>query len=163
MIRKVGQEDIEKCVEVIRKSFGTVAEEFGFTVDNAPRFTAFATTEDRINWHLNGEHRPMYAYWENDAIIGYYSLLVQDNKECELNNVCVLPEYRHKGVGEELLKHAFAIANELGCTKMNIGIVEENEVLKKWYASYGFVHTGTQKFDFFPFTCGYMERRIGEL
>lgn len=158
MIRKVEQEDIKECVEVIRKSFSTVADEFGFTMENAPRFTAFATTEGRINWHLNGEHRPMYAYCEDGAIVGYYSLLLQGNNECELNNVCVLPEYRHKGIGVALLKHAFVIAAELGCTKMNIGIVEENEILKKWYDSYGFVHTGTQKFDFFPFTCGYMEK-----
>lgn len=39
-------------------------------------------------------------------------------------------------------------------------IVEENNVLKKWYESFGFVHIGTQKFDFFPFTCGYMEKNI---
>ena len=160
MIRKVGQEDIKECVDVIVKSFMTVADDFGFTIDNAPRFTAFATTEDRINWHLNGEHRPMYVYLEDGVIIGYYSLLIQDNNECELNNVCVLPKYRHKGIGDKLLEHAFAIAKGLGCTKMNIGIVEENEILKKWYASYGFVHTGTQKFDFFPFTCGYMERGL---
>ena len=23
---------------------------------------------------------------------------------------------------------------------------------------FGFIHTGVQKFDFFPFTCGYMEK-----
>ena len=40
---------------------------------------------------------------------------------------------------------------------MNIGIVEENQTLKKWYESFGFKHIKTQKFDFFPFTCGYME------
>ncbi len=28
------------------------------------------------------------------------------------------------------MKHAFEIAKELGCTNMNIGIVEENEVLR---------------------------------
>ncbi len=158
MIRKVEQKDIRECVEVIRKSFGTVADAFGFTTENAPRFTAFATTEERIHWHLNGEHRPMYVYCDDDVIAGYYSLLLQDNNECELNNLSVLPEYRHKGIGKKLLDHACQRAAELGCTKMNIGIVEENEVLKKWYLSYGFVHTGTQKFDFFPFTCGYMNK-----
>lgn len=158
MISEVEQKDIRECVDVIRKSFMTVADELGFTIDNAPRFTAFATTKDRIEWHLNGEHRPMYAYCQDGAIVGYYSLLLQDNNECELNNVCVLPEYRHNGIGEELLKHAFVVATQLGCQKINIGIVEENAVLRKWYESYGFIHTGTQKFDFFPFTCGYMEK-----
>ena len=100
------------------------------------------------------------GYYDNEGIIKYYSLLLQDNHCCELNNVCVLPEYRHKGIGEELLKHAYGNAVELVYEKMNIGIVEENTVLRKWYESFGFVHTGTQKFDFFPFTCGYMEKHL---
>ena len=160
MIKAVDKKDIVECVKVIKESFATVAGEFGFTIENAPRFTAFATTEKRLNWHLVGEHRPMYAFYDNGAIVGYYSLLLQDNNECELNNLCVIPEYRHTGIGEELLKNAFKVAQELKCIKINIGIVEENKVLRKWYESFGFVHTGTQKFDFFPFTCGYMEKHL---
>lgn len=160
MIKAVDKKDIVECVKVIKESFATVAGEFGFTIENAPRFTAFATTEERLNWHLVGEHRPMYAFYDQGTIVGYYSLLLQDNNECELNNLCVIPEYRHKGIGEELLKNAFKVAQELKCIKINIGIVEENKVLRKWYESFGFVHTGTQKFDFFPFTCGYMEKNL---
>ena len=89
----------------------------------------------------------------------YYSLLLQDD-ECELNNLCVIPSYRHQGIGETLLRNAFQVAMDLHCNKMNIGIVEENLVLKRWYESFGFVHTGTHKFDFFPFTCGYMEKSL---
>ena len=158
MIKEVSEKNISECVNVIKESFNTVADEFGFTVENAPRFTAFATTDDRLRWHLLGEHRPMYAFYDPGTIVGYYSLLLQDNKECELNNLCVIPTYRHKGIGEELLKNAFEVAQELGCIKINIGIVEENKVLRKWYESFGFVHIGTKKFDFFPFTCGYMEK-----
>lgn len=160
MIKAIDRNDIVECVNVIRESFLTVADEFGFTIENAPRFTAFATTEKRLNWHLVGEHRPMYAFYDNGAIVGYYSLLLQDNNECELNNLCVIPAYRHKGIGEQLLQHVFTVAKELKCNKINIGIVEENKVLRKWYESFGFVHIGTQKFDFFPFTCGYMEKNL---
>ena len=39
---------------------------------------------------------------------------------------------------------------------MRLSIVEENSVLRKWYEQNCAVHTGTEKFDFFPFTCGYM-------
>lgn len=160
MIKEIEQKDIAECVKVIRDSFATVADEFNITVENAPRFTAFATTEERLHWHLYGEHRPMYAWYENGKIVGYYSLLLQENNECELNNLSVIPEYRHRGIGEELLKHAFNFARELKCNKVNIGIVEENTVLKKWYESFGFVHIGIQKFDFFPFTCGYMVKEL---
>lgn len=161
MIREINRNDVPECVQVIRSSFLTVANEFGFTVDNAPRFTAFATTEDRLYYQLDNEHRLMYAYYSDDnKIIGYYSLLLQDNKECELNNLCVLPQYRHKHLGADLLSNAYLRAIEKGCAKINIGIVEENKVLRKWYEDNGFIHIGTKKFDFFPFTCGYMERYL---
>ncbi|MDE7270842.1 MAG: GNAT family N-acetyltransferase, partial [Acetatifactor sp.] len=73
MIKAVDAKDIAECTKVIRESFSTVANEFGFTIENAPRFTAFATTEKRLNWHLTGEHRPMYAFFDNETIVGYYS------------------------------------------------------------------------------------------
>lgn len=160
MIRAVKEGELEKCVEVIRKSFLTVACEYGFTEENAPRFTAFATTSERLNWQYN-DGRPMYGYFdEAGRLLGYYSLWLQDNEECELNNLCVLPEYRHRHIGEILFIHAFRTAYDNGCKKMNIGIVEENQKLRKWYEGLGADHTGTKKFDFFPFTCGYMEKRI---
>ena len=160
MIREIKPGDIAQCVDVIRKSFRTAADEFGLTEENAPRFTAFATDEKRLSWHLNGERRPMYGYFENDRLIGYYSLLLQDGQQCELNNLCVLPEYRHRKIGAELLEDACRNARRLNCRTVNIGIVEENTVLRKWYEKHGFVHTGTKKFDFFPFTCGYMKKDL---
>lgn len=38
-----------------------------------------------------------------------YSLLLQENNECELNNLYVLPAYGHKGIGEKLLENAFNV------------------------------------------------------
>ncbi len=144
MIKPIEQKDLTECAKVIRESFSTVADEFGFTVENAPRFTAFATTTERLAWHLTGERRPMFAYFDDKKIVGYYSLFLQENDECELNNLCVLPSYRHRKIGETLLKHSFQMSKEFGCNKMKIGIVEENQVLRKWYESFEFVHIGTK-------------------
>lgn len=160
MIKEMQEKDIAECVNVIKKSFLTVADELGYTIENAPRFTAFATTKDRLQYQLKIEHRSMYAYYDNDKIIGYYSLALQDNHECELNNLCVLPEYRHKHIGAKLLEDTYTKAKIRGAKKINIGIVEENTVLRKWYEDHGFIHIGTKKFDFFPFTCGYMKRDL---
>lgn len=160
MIREINRNDIPECVEIIKKSFKTVADEFGFTVENAPRFTAFATTEDRLNWQIDNEHRLMFVYEQDGVLCGYYSLLMQDNNECELNNLAVLPEYRYSGIGKQLLEHAYETARTQGCKRINIGIVEENKKLRSWYEENGAVHTGTKKFDFFPFTCGYMVKEL---
>ena len=190
MIREITKEDIKESVRVITESFMTVADELGYTMENAPRFTAFETTEERLMYHLEVEKRPMIGFFSDasDAacdgsgnsgsgkggnsgsadsgnlgsgkLLGYYSLVKQSDTEWELNNLCVLPEHRHDGIGDILLKDAFSRAKAMGAEKLNIGIVEENVRLRKWYESKGFLHIGTKKFDFFPFTCGYMEKML---
>ncbi len=160
MIREIDRKDIPACVGVIKEAFMTVANEFGFTADNAPRFTAFAMSDERLIWQYENEHRPMYAYYDVSKIVGYYSLVLLENEECELNNLAVLPSYRHLGIGNQLLLHSLDKAREIKCMTMKISIVEENSVLRKWYEAHGFVHTGTQRFDFFPFTCGYMKKEL---
>ena len=160
MIRKAEEKNLEECVELIRKSFGTVAEQFGFTKENAPRFTAFATDKQRLVYQMTEEKRPMYVYFAGEKIVGYYSRFMQENQACELSNLCVSPEYRHRGIGEALMKHACEIAGSRGCKKLNLGIVEENVVLRKWYEAQGCVHLGTKKFEHFPFTCGFLEKEL---
>ena len=157
MIREVRQEEIPECVQVIRRSFQTVADEFGITPENAPRYVAFATDENRLLWQMFREHRLMFLDEGDGVIRGYYSLLMKDGGECELGSLSVLPEYRHRGIGTSLLKHAMDTARQQHCSVLNLSIVEENTVLRKWYERTGAVHTGTQKFDFFPFTAGYMK------
>ncbi len=160
MIREVRREEILACVDLIKRSFLTVADEYGFTEENAPGFTAFATTDEKLFRQMDGERRPMYVFVENGVLCGFYSLLIRENDECELNNLAVLPEYRHKGIGKKLLEHACLIARDHGRRMMTIGIVEENKRLRKWYEENGAIHVGTRKYDFFPFTCGYMKKQL---
>lgn len=160
IIQKVNEAHIPACVQLIRDSFRTVADAFGFTPENAPGFTAFATTEERLRWHMYGEHRPMYAFFDGNTVVGYYSLQPDGDAHCELSNLCVHPSFRHQGIGETLLHHACQTAKELHYTTLRIGIVEENQQLRKWYESFSFRHLGTKKFPHFPFTCGFMERQL---
>lgn len=160
MIRFIKKSEIEACVELIRKSFLTVAQEYEFTKENAPGFTAFSITAEKLNQQYE-DGRAMYGYFDmNERILGYYSLQILENGECELNNLCVLPTYRHQHIGEILFSHSLTTASEKGCQKLNISIVEENQKLRAWYENLGAKHIGTEKFDFFPFTCGYMEKDL---
>jgi len=132
VIRKINKSDVPECVKVIRSSFMTIAEQFCFTIENASRFTAFATTEERLLYQMDNEPRYMFAYFNSDGkIIGYYSLLMQDKGECELSNLCVLPEYRHKKIGQKLLKDAYSKAEAHNCTKINISQEFERNKLAK--------------------------------
>jgi len=44
--------------------------------------------------------------------------------------------------------------------KIGFVIVDENVKLRKWYEADGAEHIGTEKYDFFPFTCGYMKKML---
>lgn len=140
-IRQVTEKDIPECVRVVRRSFQTVADEFGFTAEKDPKFTSFATTEERLRWHMFAEKRPMYAYFIDGKIAGYYSLHIS-NGEIELSNLCTAPEFRHRKVGESLMLHSFDRARELGFPEITIGVVEANERVIRWYESYGFTKSG---------------------
>ena len=94
---------------------------------------------------------------EDSDVIPQYDLKIEN-----INiKVDEKPSYRHRGIGDLLLHDALERAAALHCRILKLSIIEENTLLRKWYEAHGFVHTGTQKFDFFPFTCGYMEIEIG--
>ncbi len=155
MIRRIELAEIDKCLLVIQESFATVAKEFGITKLNCPNHTSFMKAEKLQKQFSEGCH--MFAYIDNQKIVGYFSLTPDGNSRYELNNLAVLPEYRHKGYGKEMITFAIDEVQKLGCNIITIGIIEENTRLKNWYKDLGFKHTGTKKFEHLPFTVGFME------
>lgn len=159
MIIKVNSiKQLNICIDIIHKSFQTVADEMNLTKENCPSHTAFMPIEKLISQFAN--NTPMFLYQYNGYFAGYFSLSINDDS-VELNNLAVLPEYRHLGIGKELVDYAITYSkNILGANKIKIGIVEENTILKEWYEKLGFVHIGTKKFEHLPFTVGFMEIEI---
>ena len=123
--------------------------------------TAFSVSEEKLIRQMEEEHRRMYLDEEDGVICGFYSLQLMEDGACELGNLSVLPAYRRRGIGSTLLKHALETAKRQNCTVMKLSIVEENVRLRRWYESHGAVHTGTEKYDFFPFACGFMIIKAG--
>lgn len=157
IIQVTSIKQLDICLDIIHKSFQTVSDEFNLTSENCPSHTAFMPIEKLITKFEN--NAPMFLYKYNDCYAGYFSLSVSE-KDVKLNNLAVLPEYRHLGIGRELVNYVLAYSKNIGVNKIKIGIVEENTVLKKWYEQLGFIHTGTKRFSHLPFTVGFMELRI---
>ena len=159
MIEKVTlKEQLNICLEIIHKSFKTVADELGLTKDNCPNHTAFMPNDKLIRQFESGAD--MFLYQHNGEYVGYFSL-VNIGESVEMNNLSVLPKYRHLGIGKEMVEYAkeYTVKNS-SAKKISIGIIDDNSILKNWYSSLGFVHTGTKKFEGLPFTVGFMELNI---
>ena len=158
VIREIRDSDIDKCVDVIRKSFLTVAEDFGLTEDNCATNGAFLKRERLVYEKENGTL--MFAACLSNEIIGFIAIRPKENNIIDIEKLGVLPQYRHFGYGKCLLNFAKDKAILLNADKMTIGIIEENLRLKKWYQSYGFKSTGTKFFPHLPFTVGFMEMNL---
>ena len=142
-IREMKMDEISECVNVIRTSFKTVADELGFTRENAPRFTAFATDDTRLKYQMMVEKRPMYVYLHEGKVVGYYSFGITENGNIELNNLAVLPEFRHLGIGEKLVIDCMKKAKQLGFSILQFNaVVETNIHARHLYERLGFHQLG---------------------
>ncbi len=152
------KEQLNICLDIIRRSFATVAEEFSLTESNCPSHTAFMTI-DKLEKQFD-EDRLMFLFYQADTPVGYFSLAKCNADEWELNNLAVLPEHRHFGIGKAMVDYAVARVKKYDGNKISIGIIEENTKLKEWYLKLGFKHISTRKFEHLPFTVGFMELEI---
>lgn len=154
-LRRISSVHLEECLEVIKKSFETVAQELELTPQNCPKHTSFMPLEYlekqlELGWIMIG-------LFTESKLIGYIALSQTDETTFNLHNLAVLPEYRRMGHGEFLLETAKKTAVSRGATKVTLKYLADSKNLKTWCESNGFVHTETKKIDDFPFEIGYME------
>ncbi len=157
-IRNVRVDELDTFADLLRRSFATVAVDFELTEQNCPTNGAFIQTERLLaDWNRGNV---MVGLFADGQPAGFAQLAQKDAAVFELSKLAVLPQFRHEGYGAQLLEWARGTVRDKGGDKITIGIIEENTVLKSWYLSHGFVHTGTRVFPHLPFTVGFMEHAI---
>jgi diamine N-acetyltransferase len=89
--------------------------------------------------------------------IGFMGMKMYGDGICKLDDIIILPKFREKGYGKELLIFCKHKSKELGANKISLGMIDDNKRLRKWYEDNGFTNMGYKKYDGAPFTVGYME------
>ena len=84
-------------------------------------------------------------------------LYPEDDDRMMLGRVVVLPEYRHQGIGTQVVREAEEWAKELGFTK---AVVESRDNKIPFYESMGYVADLNQKIEGDTFTCYRMEKNL---
>lgn len=117
MIREITKNELPDCLEVIHKSFATVAEDFGFTRENCPTHTSFMELEKLKKEYDSGSM--IFGYFQNGLLIGLFVLSKREEGAYKLKHLAVLPEYRHNGYGKTLLDFAKRRLRNLAATGLN--------------------------------------------
>ncbi len=158
-IREICEDNrMHDCLDVIKKSFSTVAGELNLTADNSPSHPAFMDIEKLLE--MKNKNLPFFGLFVAERLAGFITVEKGDGDVYYLDKLSVLPEYRHYGYGKMLIDHAFSHVGKTGGKKISIGIINENEVLKKWYTAYGFTEISLKKFPQHPFTVCFMEKKV---
>lgn len=148
---------IKESVKIIRESFTADALKFGVSEEENPSFSAFMT-HDRLNTLYKDGIKLFGLYY--DQQIGFMAIEKADESTYYLEKLCVLPEYRHKGLGIALIDFAFAHVSKLAGKRISIAIIDEHTKLKTWYQKYGFVETHKKKFAHHSFTACFLEKYV---
>jgi GNAT superfamily N-acetyltransferase len=153
-IRNASLEDAGLLARIIRDSFRDVAERFSLTPENCSTHPSFCTQE-WVEAALGKGIRFFLAGGE-DGPCGCVALEVAGPETCYLERLAVLPAYRRRGYGKELVEHVVREAKEAGARSLEIGIIAVQEDLRDWYARMGFVAKGTKRFEHLPFEVMFM-------
>lgn len=151
-------EELSKCLDVIRTSFLTVAEEFNLTMEKAPTNPAFIGLKELFKMREKGI--AMFAVYHEGIQIGFVAIEKAKDDTYYMEKLAVLPEYRHRGFGKMIMKYVSDYVSKNGGKKIGIGIINENTILKKWYLNYGFREIELKKFNHLPFTVCLMNKEI---
>lgn len=154
-------EYLSAVCEVIHLAFADVAEEFHLTPQNCRNHPSFLS-DSVLAASLCRPGVLCFGALADDVPVGFVAIWPKGHDVFELTRLCVLPEHRRAGLGGRLIQAAFQAAEEHGAHKMEIGIIAENERLKRWYESYGFRATAVREYGHLPFTVCEMERELAK-
>jgi GNAT superfamily N-acetyltransferase len=158
-IREITSEsELRNSARVVRNAFRTVALDLNLTRENSPNHPSFITTR-RLRADRNRGVKFFGLFLEGRQI-GCVAVEKADAALYYVERLAVLPASRHRGYGKRLMELAFEYIRTNGGTKISIGIINEQTILKNWYEGLGFKEISTREFAHLPFTVCFMEREI---
>ena len=128
IIQPAGSHHAEIVAFIVSQGNKDVAEKFELTLENNPKHPSFYTKEWVQSDMERGEE---YFLYQNNGVNCGCVAFEQPNSELSyLNRLSVLPEYRHKGIGEQLVNHVLEYSRIKNIQMVSIGIIAEHSILK---------------------------------
>ena len=141
---------------ILNKAFITVAIQFNYTKENAPKFPAFIEPNIIENGLNNG--LKMYGYYLDNQIIGCVGYSFYKDHMYFIERLATLPEYRHKGIGKILMEYIENKIKENNGKIIEIHVVDENKRLIEWYKKLNYKEIRVDEIKTLPFNSYVMNK-----
>jgi len=140
IIREMKEEDIEKAANLLLRLKK-------FNSEHDPLFSLVDNVEEEVKKYLKQavkeQFRDAYVAEYQGKIIGIIladiidRLFYNPRKEVRITDIYVLPEFRKKGLGTELLRELAKIEKKKGCSVITVEFPTENLVATKFFKGEG--------------------------
>lgn len=157
-IRRANVNDADQLAALIAASFRDVAEQFGLTRDTCPGHTSYLTAEE-VRRGMGFGNQYFMAFCGIEAC-GAIAIRLPKGGTGIVEKVAVLPDYRHRGIGRQLMAHAIDTLQLYGAHTAAIGIIADHAVLRGWYEALGFRAGQQTHYAHLPFAVLHMQRTI---
>lgn len=157
-ILRLGSGRYAEVVTVLQAGFESVREQFGITAENNPHYPVYWDVGDVAR--VVARPAQLLGVEVDSALAGCAFVGPSRRREgCwELRHLAVIPEFRHRRIGEALIRAAAECAAADGAAVLRIGIVAENLRLRQWYSRLGFrVVSRGESYPPLPFTVDRLE------
>lgn len=154
VIKTASEDDCEALGRLIRDAYRDVALRFSLTAENCPKHPSNCTGD----WvHSDLERGVVYYHLANgDKLMGCVALETTDQAVAYLTRLAVLPEYRRRGLGKQLVQHIIDQACQQDMQTISIGLIAAQKELIDLYQSLDFIPGGTKRFAHLPFMVRFM-------
>lgn len=104
------------------------------------RFLTY-TYKGYIDEFLGSDDAVIFIAQDEGKIIGFLTVMVF-NKDASIEDVFIKEEYRHRGIGSQLMRKAIDWIRKVNATDINVHVVVGNEKAIDFYKKFGLCHEG---------------------
>ena len=134
VVRPMRGSDIEAVAKIERQSFATAWSTQAYVTELAnPSAVYFVAALDVSEGNSTGS-----------KVVGYGGLWVIMD-EAHITTIAVVPEFRGRRVGEQVLAEMLYTARQKGATRATLEVRESNLAARRLYEKYGFVRVAARK------------------
>jgi len=155
MIKEVEEKDYKLCYQMMIESFLEVADSIGATSENCPgnsAFMAYNTFITKMNKGL-----VLYGYYAPE-LVGCIGLEKKSARRHKIKYLCVSIHHQHQGYGKALMDYMETLVEG----KLQLGMINENLILRNWYESLGYKIDKVMSYKKNKFTVAFMEKQLNE-
>lgn len=102
-------------------------------------------TREQLRYEIEeNEFSSVLGVYEEDTLIGFIDYWITF-ETCQLNQIAILPEYRRKGYGNQLMKEMIQHAEEAMCENIMLEVRVSNQTAQAMYEAFGFLPLQVRK------------------